>query len=67
MIRSNILDQLIWWGINENRILLFLVFFFFFFFFVGLHLRHMVVSRLGAESELPLLAYVTATATRDLS
>ena len=36
----------------------------FFFFFLGLHLQHMRVPRLGVESELQLLAYTTATATR---
>ena len=40
---------------------------FFFFFFLGLHLRHMEVSRLGVESELEPLAYTTATAMWDLS
>jgi len=30
-------------------------------------LRHLEVPRLGAESELQLLAYATATATWDLS
>ena len=36
---------------------------FFFFFFLGTHPWHMEVPRLGVESELQLLAYVTATAT----
>ena len=35
--------------------------------FLGPHLRHMEVPRLGAESELQLPAYTTATATRDPS
>ena len=35
--------------------------------FLGLHLRHMVVPRLGVQSELELPAYTTATATPDLS
>ena len=35
--------------------------------FLGLHLEHMEVSRLGVESELQLLVYTTATATRDPS
>ena len=35
--------------------------------FLGLHLQHMEVPRLGVESELQLLAYVIATATKDLS
>ena len=42
-------------------------FFFFFFVFLGPQLRHMDVPRLGVESELQLLAYVTATAVWDLS
>ena len=37
------------------------------FFFLGPHLRQMEVPRLGVESELQLLAYITATATPDLS
>ena len=45
---------------------LFKFFFFFFFFFFGPHLQHMV-SRLGVQSELHLLAHATATATWDLS
>ena len=39
----------------------------FFFFFLGPHPRHMEVPRLGAESELQLPAYTTATAAQDLS
>ena len=35
----------------------------FFFCFLELHLWHMEVPRLGAESELYLLAHTTATAT----
>ena len=35
--------------------------------FLGLHLWHVEVPTLGVESELQLLAYTTATATRDLS
>ena len=46
---------------------LFFSIFFFFYFFLGLHSRHMEVPRLGVKSELQLLAYTTATATRDLS
>ena len=38
-----------------------------FFFFLGPHLQHMEVPGLGAESELQLPAYTTATATKDLS
>ena len=40
---------------------------FLFFGFLGLHLNHMEVSRLEEELELQLLAYITATATPDLS
>jgi len=35
--------------------------------FLGLHLQHMEVPRLEVESELQLLAYTTAAATRDPS
>ena len=42
-------------------------FFFFLFFFLGPHPWHMEVPRLGAESELQLPGYATATATLDLS
>ena len=45
----------------------FFFFFFFFFCFLGLHLRHMEVSKLKVELELQLLAYTTASATRDPS
>ena len=37
----------------------------FFFFFLWSQLQHMEVPGLGAESELQLLAYATATATLD--
>ena len=37
------------------------------FFFIWLHLWHMEVPGLQVELELKLLAYTTATATRDLS
>ena len=40
---------------------------FYFFGFLGPHLQHMEVPRLGVQSELPLPAYTTATATPDLS
>ena len=42
---------------------------FFLFFFLGLYLELMQIPRLGIDSELQLLAYVTvtATATPDLS
>ena len=39
----------------------------FFFVFLGPYPWHMEVSRLGAELELQLLAYTTATAMTDLS
>ena len=42
------------------------IFFFFFLVVLGLHWWHMEVPRLRVESELPLPAYTTATATRDL-
>ena len=37
------------------------------FFLLGPHSQHIKVPRLGVESELWLLAYATATATRDPS
>ena len=37
------------------------------FVFLGLHLRHMEFTRLGAKSELQLLAYTTASAMQDPS
>ena len=43
------------------------LFWFFFWVFLGPLWWHMEVPRLGVESELQLLAYVTATATPDLS
>ena len=43
------------------------VFLFTFFCFLGPHLQHMEVPRLEVESELQLLAYTTAMATRDPS
>ena len=42
-------------------------FFLFLFLFLGPHLWHMKVPRLGAEPELQLLTYTTATATQDPS
>ena len=45
----------------------FLSFFFFFFCFLGSHSRHIEVPSLGAESELLLPTYTTATATQDPS
>ena len=46
-----------------------IVLFCFAFAFLGLHLRNLEVPRLGGESQLQLLAYITDTAmaTRDLS
>ena len=41
--------------------------FFFFLIFLGLHLQHTEVPRLGAESELQMPAYATATGMPDLS
>ena len=38
-----------------------------FFFFLGLHLRHMEVSKLGVKSELQLQTYAYATATQNPS
>ena len=40
-------------------------FVFIYFVFSGPHLQHMEAPRLGVELELQLLAYPTATATRD--
>ena len=42
-------------------------FFLSFFNFLGLYMWHMIVPSLGVELELQLLAYTTATTTRDLS
>ena len=42
-------------------------FLFLFLFFLGPHLQHMKVPRLGAELEVQLPVYTTATATRDPS
>ena len=42
-------------------------FYFLFFCFLGLHPWHMKVPKLGVKLELQLLAYITATATRDPS
>ena len=41
--------------------------FIFLFVFLGSHLWHMEITSLGVESELQLLAYITAIAMRDLS
>ena len=48
---------------EEGTPLLFYFILFFILFFLELHLGHMEVPRLGAESELQLLACATATAT----
>ena len=40
---------------------------YYYYFFLGPQPQHMEVPRLGAQSELQLLAYVTATATPDPS
>ena len=42
-----------------------LLYLFFFFSFLGLRPWHMEVPRLGAEAELQLLTYTTATAMLD--
>ena len=39
---------------------------FFFFWFLVLHLWHIEIPRLGIETELQLLVYITATAMWDL-
>ena len=60
------------WKVNGERGQLHEWYFLFFFLsfgllaFLGLHPRHLKVPRLGVQSELQLLAYITATATRDL-
>ena len=50
---------------NNNNIIIVSVSIFFL--ILGLHLRHVKVPRLGVELELQLPAYITATATPDLS
>ena len=50
-------------GSFVNWVVHFLFLFFVFFICLGPHPQHMEVLRLGAESELQLLAYTTATAT----
>ena len=44
-----------------------MIFFLFFFVFLGTNSRDMEVPRLGVKLELQVLAYVTDTATQDLS
>ena len=51
--------------ISLANTLVWMTFFFFFFAFLEPHSQHVEVLRLGVKSELPLLAYVTAT--QDLS
>ena len=51
---------------EELQPCLWLLLFSFVFRFLGLHPSHMEVPRLGAESDLQLPAYTTATAVRDL-
>ena len=59
------------WGWRELGSVTFTLFLFCFvllcFCFLGLHLRHMEVPRLGAESELQLPPYTTVTAMPDPS
>ena len=50
---------------GRNRI--FFSFLFFFFGFLGPHAWHMEVPRLGVKLDLEPLAYITVTATLDLS
>ena len=54
-------------GKNLNGKIYLFFFFFCFCFFLGPHWQHMEVPRLGAEWELQLQAYTTATATPDPS
>ena len=54
-------------SVQVTRYLFTSIAFFFSFFFLGAHLQHMEVPGLGAESELQLWAYATATAMPDLS
>ena len=53
--------------IHKKQFVFCFLVFFFFFAFLWPNLQHMEVPRLGVESELKPLAYVTATATWDLS
>ena len=52
---------------SKIPVLFFFFFFFFAFWFLGLHLRHINVPSLGAESELYLPAYATTRAMQDSS
>ena len=58
---------LILFSINCLLFIFFFSFFLFFFIFLGLHPHHMKFPRLGVETDLQLLAYTTATTTRDPS
>ena len=53
--------------LDELPVTSFVLLFFFLSFFLGPCLPHMEVPRIGAESELQLLAYTTAAATQDPS
>ena len=60
----------LWNSLMAHSLCLSFFLFFVFVLFFGLYRavpQHMEVPRLGVESELQLLAYTTATATRDLS
>ena len=50
-----------------NQLFIYLFIYVFIYGFLGSHLWHMEVPRLGADSELQLPAYTTATATPDPS
>ena len=66
-IRSNIRFLETWYWNSVGLLRVPLILFFFFFLFLGPHLKHMEVSRLGAELALEMPAYATATATPDPS
>ena len=53
--------------IKLTIVTIYFYFILFYFLPLGLHPWHMEVPRLGVQSELHLLAYATAIATRDLS
>ena len=63
--------DILWGDRDEKRgplfFSFFLSFYFYFFAFLGVHLQHIEVPRLGAESELQLLAYTIAIPTEDPS
>jgi len=52
---------------SENKTNPFFFFFFCLFVFLGLYPQHIEVPRLRVKSELQLQAYISATATQDLS